>query len=132
MLPFESVAKRRLAFLNKEGYDRFGKNKLFAPLMKWEAFKQEVESMRDHAKAFENAYNGIKRSIENQDGIEKVLKAFPQAAREQVDNERTRLRRTKGRALDRKRTYVSVCCLCLLPFFCMFVYPFDPINIALT
>ncbi|XP_078356298.1 uncharacterized protein LOC144642898 isoform X2 [Oculina patagonica] len=100
------VAKRRLAFLNKEGYDRFGKNKLFAPLMKYEAFKEEVETMRDDARDFENDYNGIKKSIENEEGIKKVLEAFPKTARKQVDKERTRLKRTKGKALDRKRTYV--------------------------
>ncbi|KAL9982974.1 hypothetical protein ACROYT_G005089 [Oculina patagonica] len=67
------VAKRRLAFLNKEGYDRFGKNKLFAPLMKYEAFKEEVETMRDDARDFENDYNGIKKSIENEEGIKKAI-----------------------------------------------------------
>ena len=103
-----SVAQRRLAFLNKDGYDRFGKNKLFAPLMKWEALKEQVEGMREHAKSFENAYNVIMESIKRQDGIREVLQAFPQAARIQVSKGKDRLEEARRVAVSEKGAYVLV------------------------
>ena len=79
--------------------------------MKWEAFKDKVESMRDRATTFENAYNGIKGSIKRQEGVCQVLEAFPQAARTQVDKQRERVEEAKRIALSEKRKYVSVSCL---------------------
>ena len=76
--------------------------------MKWEAFKEKVETMRDQAKAFENAYNGIKGSIENQEGIREVLKAFPQTAIIQAKKERERLITARNSAITEKRTYTLV------------------------
>ncbi|KAJ7377073.1 hypothetical protein OS493_031032 [Desmophyllum pertusum] len=54
----------RLAFSKQGGFDRFGKNRLFAPLMKWEAYKEEVETIKGHAESYEEAFNAIKVSIE--------------------------------------------------------------------
>ena len=105
---FTLAAKRRLAFLNKEGFDRFGRNLLFAPLMKWEAFKEQVENIRDHAREYEDAYNGIQASVERQDGIKEILEALPQAAKIQVDKEVERLEEARRVAISEKRAYVSV------------------------
>ena len=105
---FVLVAKRRLAFMNKEGYDRFGKNKLFAPLMKWEAFKKHVEAIRDRAKAYEDAYNAIKASIERQDGINTIVKVLPQATRLQVVKQKERLIEARRIAISEKGAYVLV------------------------
>ena len=102
------VAKRRLAFLNKKGFDRFGNNELFAPLMKWEAFKEQVEDIKDHAKSYELAYSGIQDSIERQDSLREVLQALPAAAKIQVDRERTRLIEARRVAISEKAAYVVV------------------------
>ena len=110
LLSLISVAKRRLAFLNKKGYDRFGRNELFAPLMKWEAFKEQVEGIRDHAKAYEDSYNAIKESMERQDDIKAVMQALPQATRTQIVNEKKRLVEAKRVARSEKGAYVSVSC----------------------
>ncbi|KAL9982961.1 hypothetical protein ACROYT_G005076 [Oculina patagonica] len=101
------VAKRRLAFFNKEGFDRFGMNKLFAPLMKWETFKQQVIKIKDHAKAYEDAYNGIQASVERQDGIRQVMQALPRAAKIQVDKEKERLVEARRIAVSEKGAYVA-------------------------
>lgn len=108
ILPFILVATRRLAFLNKKGYDRFGKNKLFAPLMKWEAFKEEVETLRDHAITYENSYNMIKGTIERQDNVKAVFQALPLAAKTQVVKEKERLQEAKRIAISEKGAYVLV------------------------
>ena len=103
---FLSVAKRRLAFLNKEGYDRFGKNNLFAPLMKWDALKTGIETIKDRAKSYEDAYNKIKTSIE--DEISSLKKALPQAALTQVIKEMERLVESRRVAVSQKGVYVRV------------------------
>ncbi len=105
---FISVAKRRLTFLNKEGFDRFGNNELFAPLMKWEAYKEQVEEIRDHAKAYEDAYNGVQASIERQDNLNEVLQALPEAALIQVNSELERLIEARRIAISEKGAYVAV------------------------
>ena len=107
---FTIVAIRRLAFLNKEGFDRFGNNELFAPLMKWEAYKEQVEDIRDHAKVYEDAYNGVQASIEREDNLREVLQALPEAAKIQVDNERERLIEARRIAISEKGAYVAVSC----------------------
>ncbi len=108
LLVFTLVAKWRLGFLNEEGFDRFGRNELFAPLMKWETFKEQVENIKDHAKAYEDAYNGIQASVERQDGIREVMEALPEAAKIQVDKEIERLVEAKRIAESEKGAYVSV------------------------
>lgn len=103
---FTLVAKRRLAFLIKQR--RIGNNELLAPLTKWEAFKKQVEDIRDHAKSYEDAYNGIQASIERQSNLREVLEALPEAAKIQVDNERTRLIEARRIAISEKGAYVRV------------------------
>ena len=102
------MAKRRLAFMNKVGYDRFGNNELFAPMMKWEVFKKQVEVIKDRAETFENAYNAIKESIKRRDDVKTILKALPQAARLQVVKQKNRLVEAKRIAVSEKGAYVLV------------------------
>ena len=102
------MAKRRLAFMNKVGYDRFGKNQLFAPIIKWEAFKKQVEVIKDRAETFENAYNAIKESITQHDDVKTIVKALPQAARLQVVKQKNRLVEAKRIAVSEKGAYVLV------------------------
>ncbi|XP_027037529.1 uncharacterized protein LOC113665984 [Pocillopora damicornis] len=100
------VAKRRLAFMNKVGYDRFGNNELFAPMMKWEVFKKQVEVIKDRAETFEDAYNAIKESIKRRDDVKTILKALPQAARLQVVKQKNRLEEARRVAVSEKGAYV--------------------------
>ena len=83
-------------------------NELFAPLVKWEVFKLQVEQIKDHAKAYEDAYNGIQATVERQAGIREVIQALPQAAKIQVDKEKERLVEAKRIAESEKRAYVAV------------------------
>ena len=103
-----SVAKRRLGFLNKEGFDRFGNNELFAPLMKWETFKEQLVRIKDNAKAYEDSYNGIQASVERQDGIKQVIEALPLPAKIQVDKEKERLEEARRISVSEKGAYVQV------------------------
>ena len=94
--------------MNKVGYDRFGKNQLFAPIIKWEAFKKQVEVIKDRAETFENAYNAIKESITRHDDVKTIVKALPQAARLQVIKQKNRLVEAKRIAVSEKGAYVLV------------------------
>jgi len=98
---------RRLAFLDTEGFDRFGNNELFAPLIKWETFKEQVVAIRDYARSYENAYNGIQASVERQDGIKQITSTLGQTAKAQVDSERTRLVEARRIAISEKGIYVA-------------------------
>ena len=102
------VAKRRLAFLNKEGFDRFGRNQLFAPLMKWEAIKNKAVAIRKNAEPYEKAYNEIRESVQRRDDIREVLNALPEAAKTQVDKEKERLTESRRIAISQKGAYVKV------------------------
>ena len=102
------MAKRRLAFMNKVGYDRFGKNQLFAPIIKWEAFKKQVEVIKDRAETFENAYNDIKESIKRHDDVKTIVKALSQVARLQVVKQKNRLEEARRVAVSEKGAYVLV------------------------
>ncbi|CAH3128096.1 unnamed protein product, partial [Pocillopora meandrina] len=100
------VAKRRLAFMNKVGYDRFGKNQLFAPIIKWEALKKQVEVIKDRAETFEKAYNAIKESIKRQDDVKTIVKALPRTTRLQVVKQKNRLEEARRVAVSEKGAYV--------------------------
>ncbi|KXJ22140.1 hypothetical protein AC249_AIPGENE4220 [Exaiptasia diaphana] len=102
-------AKRRIAFLNKNDFDRFGINKLFAPLMAWEAYKKQVKDIKDSAKDYETAYNGLRASIEREEGIKQIIKAMPESAKVQVKKQRERLIEVKRVAVSEKGGYVTVC-----------------------
>ena len=88
--------------MNKVGYDRFGNNQLFAPIIKWEAFKKQVEVIKDRAETFENAYNAIKESIKRQDDVKTIVKALPRTTRLQVVKQKNK------KAVSEKGAYVLV------------------------
>ena len=54
-----SDAQRKLNFLGKDGYNIFGKNKFFAPRVKWSILQTRVERVRDAAKDYEDAFNNV-------------------------------------------------------------------------
>ena len=102
-------AERRLGFLDKEGFDRFGNNKLFAPLMKWERLKENAEDIEKYAKEYQDAFNRIQRSIRQQEDITDILKDLaPKAARIQVSNQIKRLKTARAVDESEKRLYVEV------------------------
>ena len=102
-------AERRLGFLDKEGFDRFGNNKLFAPLMKWERLKENAEDIEKYAKEYQDAFNRIQRSIKQQEDITDILKDLaPKAARIQVGNQIKRLKTARAVDESEKRLYVEV------------------------
>ena len=94
--------------MNKVGYDRFGNNELFAPMMKWEVFKEQVEVIKDRAETFENAYNAIKESITRQDDVKTIVKALPRTTRLQVVKQKNRLEEARRVAVSEKGAYVLV------------------------
>lgn len=79
--------------------------------MKWEAYKEEVETIKGHAESYEKAFNAIKVSIERQYGIKAVIRAIPQAARIQVVKEKERLQEARRIAVSEKGIYTLVSCL---------------------
>jgi len=81
---------------------------LFAPLIKWETFKEQVVSIRDYARPYENAYNGIQASVERQDGLQQIISTLGQTAKAQVDSERTRLVEARRIAISEKGIYVAL------------------------
>ena len=94
--------------MNKVGYDRFGKNQLFAPIIKWEALKKQVEVIKDRAETFEKAYNAIKESIKRQDDVKTIVKALPRTTRLQVVKQKNRLEEARRVAVSEKGAYVLV------------------------
>ncbi len=65
-------AKRKLGFLGKAGYDIFGKNKLFAPRIKWEALEGTVENIKTAAESYENAVNDIMSTVQDKQNFQQV------------------------------------------------------------
>lgn len=62
----------KLGFLGKRGFDIFGRIKLFAPRMRWETLKAIAVNIKDTAKEYEIAFNGIKSSVENNENFKQV------------------------------------------------------------
>ena len=81
---------------------------MFAPVIKWEAFKKQVEVIKDRAETFENSYNAIKESITRHDDVKTIVKAQPKAARLQVVKQKNRLVEAKRIAVSEKGAYVLV------------------------
>ena len=69
---FLSDVKRKLGFLGKQGYDIFGKNKLFVPRIKWQALEDTVEDIKKAAESYENAFNDIISSIKEDQNFQQV------------------------------------------------------------
>ena len=108
LLLLELDAQQRLTFLDAAGYDRFGNNELFAPLIKWETFKTQLTALRNNARDYESAYNGIQTSIQQNSGIKEIAQTISTAARIQVDNQKSRLQAAKTTATNEKNVYVQV------------------------
>ena len=81
---------------------------MFAPLINWEAIKDKVVEIKNHAVPYEDAYNKIQESLQRQDDIRKVLNALPQAAKIQVDQEKKRLTEARRSAKSEKGANVRV------------------------
>jgi len=64
------VKKARI--FREKGFDIFGRIKLLAPRMKWETLKTIAVNIKDTAKEYEIAFNGIKSSVENNDNFKQV------------------------------------------------------------
>lgn len=94
--------------MNNLGFDRFGRNKLFAPLLKWEAFKEEVVQIRSYASQYERVYNHLQEAINRKYNTDRLLQALPQSAIVQVNAQKARLVEDRRIALTEKNLYVPV------------------------
>ncbi|CAH3014472.1 unnamed protein product [Porites evermanni] len=104
---FKREVKRKYGFAGKEDFDIFGRNKLFAPRIKWEALKVIAENVKNSAKEYEVAFNGIKASIENKGDITQLAKKMSSLAEKQIESEKKRLVEAKNIAESEKRLYVK-------------------------
>lgn len=104
---FKREVKRKYGFAGKEDFDMFGRNKLFAPRIKWEALKVRAENVKNSAKEYEVAFNGIKASIENKGDIAQLAKKMSSLAEKQIESEKKRLVEAKNIAESEKRLYVK-------------------------
>ena len=69
-------AERKLAFLDVEGFDIFGKNSLFAPLIRWETFYKDIDNIKKAAGDYEKAFNDIITSVNNKNDLKQVKSYF--------------------------------------------------------
>lgn len=58
--------------MGQYGYDIFGNNGFFAPLLKWEALKEDVEDLMSAAKTYEIAFNNIVSTVTDKENFQKV------------------------------------------------------------
>ncbi|KAL9957971.1 hypothetical protein ACROYT_G034931 [Oculina patagonica] len=98
---------RKLGFLGKKGFDIFGRNKLFAPRMRWETLKNVAEKLKNTAKEYETAFNGIKSSVESKENFQQLARKMAKVGRKQVNAEKRRLIEAKNIADSEKRLYVK-------------------------
>ncbi|XP_031552320.1 uncharacterized protein LOC116289514, partial [Actinia tenebrosa] len=63
-------AQRKLAFLDKDGFDIFGKNSLFAPLIKWEELQKDVNRIKEAAKIYEDAFTNIMNQVNDEENFQ--------------------------------------------------------------
>lgn len=71
-MTFVLDAQRKLGFLGQEGFDIFGKNALFTPLMKWETLQEDVNEIKVAAKTYEQAFNDMMEEETNNDNFQEV------------------------------------------------------------
>ena len=71
-IAFISDAQRKLAFLGKDGFDIFGKNSLFTPLVKWETLQKDVNGIKEAAETYENTFNDIMEQVTNNENFQQV------------------------------------------------------------
>ena len=96
-------AQRRLTFLDAAGYDRFGNNKLFAPLTKWETFKTQLTTLRDNARDYESAYNGIQTSIQQNAGIKQIAQTISKSSEDSGRQSKIQTSRCEKNSNGRKK-----------------------------
>lgn len=65
-------AERKLAFVGKSGFDIFGNNALFTPLVKWETLQNYVNGIKDAAEIYENAFNDVLQQVTDNENFEQV------------------------------------------------------------
>lgn len=58
--------------MGQYGYDIFGNNGFFAPLLKWEALKEDVEDLMSAAETYEIAFNNIISTVTDKENFQKV------------------------------------------------------------
>ena len=67
-----------------------------------------MEGIKEHAVAYENAYNDVQRSIEMEESLRRISEALPEATAIQVRAEKDRLVEARRISRSEKRAYVSV------------------------
>lgn len=73
--------------------------------------------IRNHAKEYEDAYNGIQASVQRQNDLKIIREALPDSAMVQVNKEIERLTEARRIAVSEKGAYVqarSLLCLFVL------------------
>ncbi|CAH3181554.1 unnamed protein product [Porites evermanni] len=100
-------AERKLAFVGKIGYDIFGNNALFTPLVKWETLQNYVNGIKDAAEIYENAFNDVLQQVTDNENFEQIATIMSDSASAQVNAQKRRL--IAARAIDEseKRMYVQ-------------------------
>lgn len=58
--------------MGQYGYDIFGNNGFFAPLLTWEALKEDVEDLMSAAETYEIAFNNIISTVTDKENFQKV------------------------------------------------------------
>lgn len=58
--------------MGQYGYDIFGNNGFFAPLLKWEALKEDVEDLMSAAETYETAFNNIISTVTDKENFHTV------------------------------------------------------------
>ncbi|XP_031565547.1 uncharacterized protein LOC116300761 [Actinia tenebrosa] len=100
-------AQRKLAFLGQDGFDIFGKNRLFAPLIKWESLEEDVNRIKDAAKAYEDAFTNVMDQVEREENFQKIATVMTGVSSKQVNAQKRRLIAARGIDESEKRMYLK-------------------------
>ncbi|CAH3046998.1 unnamed protein product, partial [Porites lobata] len=100
-------AERKLAFLDVEGFDIFGKNSLFAPLIRWETFYKDIDNIKKAAGDYEKAFNDIITSVNNKKDLKQMASKFSDITTRQVRAQRNRLIAARNVDESEKRMYIK-------------------------
>ncbi|XP_031560606.1 uncharacterized protein LOC116296688 [Actinia tenebrosa] len=100
-------AQRKLAFVDKDGFDIFGKNSLFAPLVKWEELQNDVNRIKAAAKIYEDTFTKVMNQVNDEENFQQIATVMTSAASQQVNAQKRRL--VAARAIDEseKRMYIT-------------------------
>ncbi|XP_078344331.1 uncharacterized protein LOC144629949 isoform X1 [Oculina patagonica] len=103
----KKAVQRKLGFLGKAGYDIFGKNKYFAPRMKWEALEGAVDDIKTLLDSYEYDFNKMESDIENNKNFKQVASKMTAISKEKVKSEEGRLVAAMDVAKKEKELYVK-------------------------